>query len=110
MTAFHRNQYVKVDQAVINRGNQSVCHAMGDQAEMLQTAGRINDDEVVFTCSRNFFELRYELFRISAVAGHATIGVAALRSPNFLKFRYEPTQVSAVVRPLFSDRIVIGRI
>jgi hypothetical protein len=32
---FHCDQYVEVKKAVVNRSNQSVCHAVGDQAEML---------------------------------------------------------------------------
>jgi hypothetical protein len=38
------------------------------QAEMLDTAGRIDDDEVVLVRSTNFPELRYELPQVSAMA------------------------------------------
>ena len=64
---------------------------MDDQAEMLDTAGRIDDDEVVFVRSANFPELRYELPQISAMAEGVTGDqVAFVRSPNFLKPRYKP--------------------
>ena len=45
---------------------------MGDQAEMLHTARRIDDDEVVFVRLPNFLELRYEVPEVSAMAQRAT--------------------------------------
>jgi len=113
---FHRHQYVEVDQTIVNRGNQSVGHAVDDQAEMLDTARRIDDDEVVFVRSPNLPELRYELPQVSAMAQGATVDeVVFVRSPNFLEPRYELPQVSAVasgatVSNLFRDRIVIGQL
>jgi hypothetical protein len=40
---------------------------VGDQAEMLDTARRIDDDEVVFAGAPNFLELGYEVTQVSAV-------------------------------------------
>ena len=58
---------------------------MGNQAEMLHAARRIDDDEVVFARSPNFPELRYELPQVSAMAEGATLDeVVFVRSPNFL--------------------------
>jgi hypothetical protein len=80
---------------------------------MLHAAGRIDDDEVVFVCSPNFLELRYELPQVSAVAPRTTVDeVVVMRSPNFLEPRHELPQVTAVAsdRNLFRDRIVIGQL
>jgi hypothetical protein len=106
---FHRHQYVEVDQAVVNRGNQSVGHTVGDQAEMLDAAWRIDDDEVVFARAPNFLELRYELPQVSAVTQGATVDeVVFVRSANFLEPRYEPPQGSAM--HFFRDRIMIRQL
>jgi hypothetical protein len=52
---------------------------------MLDTAGRIDDDEVVFARAPNFLELRYEMPQVSAMTQGATADeVAFVRSPNFL--------------------------
>jgi hypothetical protein len=76
---------------------------------MLDTARRIDDDEVVFVRSPNFLELRYELPQVSAMAERATADeVVFVRSPNFLEPRYEPPQGSAM--HLFRDRIMIGQL
>jgi len=90
---FNRHQYVEVDQTVANRGNESVGHAVDDQAEMLDTARRIDDDEVMLVRLSNFPELRYELAQVSAMAQRATADEAFfVRSSNFLERRYEPPQ------------------
>ncbi len=82
---------------------------MDDQAEMLDTAGRIDDDEVVLMRSPNFPELRYELPQVSAMARRATADeVVSVRSSNFLETRYEPSQGNAM--NLFPDRIMIGQL
>ena len=82
---------------------------MGDHAEMLDTARRINDDEVVFMRSPNVLELRYELPQVSAMAARATAReVVFVRSPNFLEPRYEPPQGSAM--HFLRDRIMIGQL
>ncbi len=57
---------------------------MGNQAEMLDTAWRIDDDEVMFVRSSNFLELRYELPQVSAMAQRATPDeVVFVRSSKF---------------------------
>ena len=79
---------------------------MDDQAEMLDTAWRIDNDEVVFVRSPNFPELRYELPQVSAMAQRATADeVVFVRSSNFLEPRYEPPQGRAM--HLFRDWIMI---
>ena len=66
---------------------------MDDQAEMLDTARRIDDDEVMLVRLSNFPELRYELAQVSAMAQRATADEAFfVRSSNFLERRYEPPQ------------------
>ena len=106
---FHHNQYIEVEKAIVNRSNQSVGHAVGDQAEMLHSAGRIDNDEVVFLGSSDFLELRYELPQVSAGAQRATAGeVLFVRSANFLESRYEPPQDRA--RALLRDRKMIGQL
>src|SRR4029077_20217193 len=96
-------------QTVINRGNQSVGHAVDDQAEMLDAAWRIDNDEVVLVRSPNFPELRYELAQISAMAEGVTGDeVVFVRSPNFLEPRYKPPQGSAM--HFFRDRIMIRQL
>ena len=85
LALFHRHQYVEVDQTIVNRGNQSVGHAVDDQAEMLDTAGRIDDDEVVLVRSPNFLELRYKLAQVGAMAERATaVEVVFVGSSDFL--------------------------
>jgi hypothetical protein len=106
---FHCNQYVEVNQTVVNWGNQSVGHAVGDQAEMLHATRRIDDDEIVFVRASNFLELRYELPQISAMTqGAIADEVVFVRSPTFLEPRYEPSQGTAMY--LFRDRIMIGQL
>jgi hypothetical protein len=106
---FHRHQYVEVDQAVVNRGNQSVGHAVGNQAEMLDAAWRIDNDEVVCARAPYFLELGYEVPQVSAMAERVTSDeVVFVRPPNFLEPRYEPPQGSAM--HLFRNRIMIGQL
>ena len=82
---------------------------MGDQAEMLGTARRIDDDEVVFARSANFLELRYEMPQVGTTTQSATANeVVFVRSPNFLEPRYEPPQGSAM--HFLRDRIMIGQL
>jgi hypothetical protein len=105
----HRHQYVEVNQAVVDRGNQSIGHAMGDQIEMLHATGRIDHDEVVFARAPNFPELRYELPQVSTMTQSATVSeIAFVSSANFLETRYEPAQGSAM--HLFRNRIMIGQL
>ena len=67
---------------------------MDDQAEMLDAARRIDNDEVILVRSANFLELRYELPQVSAMAQRATADeVVFVRSANFLEPRYEPPRV-----------------
>jgi hypothetical protein len=70
---FHHHQYVEVDQTIVNRGNQSVGHAVDDQAEMLDTTRRVDDDEVVLVRTPNFPELRYELPQVGSMAKRALL-------------------------------------
>ena len=82
---------------------------MGDQAEMLDAAGRIDDDEVMFARSPNFLELRYEPPQVSAITQGATADeIVFVHSPNFLEPRNEPPQGGAMY--LFRDRIMIGQL
>ena len=75
---------------------------------MLHSAGRIDNDEVVFLGSSDFLEMRYELPQVSAGAQRATAGeVLFVRSANFLESRYEPPQGRA--RALLRDRKMIGQ-
>jgi hypothetical protein len=81
-----------------------------DQAEMLDAARRIDDDEVVFVRSANFLELRYELPQVSAMAQGATADeVVFMRSANFLERRYEPPQVSAMAQGATADEVPFMR-
>ena len=69
---------------------------MDDQAEMLDTAGRIDDDEVVLVRSPNFLELRYKLAQVGAMAERATaVEVVFVGSADFLEPRYKPRQGGA---------------
>jgi hypothetical protein len=76
---------------------------------MLDTARRIDDDEVVFVRSPNFLELRYELPHVSAMAQRATADkVVFVRSPNFSEPRYESPQSGAM--HLFRNGMMIGQL
>ena len=82
---------------------------MGDQTEVLDTARRIDDDEVVFARAPNFLELRYELAQVSSMTQGATADeVVFVRSFDVLEPRYEPPQRSAM--HLFPDRVMIGQL
>jgi hypothetical protein len=106
---FHHHQYGEVDQTIVNRGNQSVGHAVDDQAEMLDTTRRIDDDEVVLVRTPNFPELRYELPQVGAMAKRATTDEGVfVRSADVLEPRYEPPQGCDM--HLFPNRIMIGQL
>ena len=82
---------------------------MDDQAEMVDTARRINDDEVILVRSSNFLELRYELTQVSAIAQRITVDeVIFVRSSNFLQPRYEPRQ--GIAMHLCRNRIMIRQL
>ena len=54
-------------QSRIRENVSAVGHAVDDQVEMLDTARRIDDDEVVFVRSPDFLEPRYEPPQASAM-------------------------------------------
>ena len=61
---------------------------MDDQAEMLDAAWRIDNDEVVCARAPNFLELGYEVPQVSAMAERVTADeVVFVRPPNFLEPR-----------------------
>src|SRR6516164_5437178 len=86
---------------------------MSDQAKMLNTAWRINDDEVVPACLFNLFELPYEMFQVSGVARRIIVDVVMFwHTANFRELRHEQliraTRVAVI--DLLGDRIVIRQL
>src|SRR5207247_3386291 len=62
------DQYVEIKQAVVDRGDQSVRHTMGDKANVLRSSGCIDSDEIVLMPVLDLLELRHEPGQVNGVA------------------------------------------